>query len=138
SCYRRMPLPADDGRNSMLSRVIDRAAERQGFGLAGFVFMPEHVHLVVFPRRANARIAPLLYAIKRPFSFQVKQALQAAGSPLLEQLSIRERPSKRAFRFWQEGAGYDRNLITLETVLAALEYLHQNPVKRGLCSSPEE
>ena len=38
-----------------------------------------------------------------------------------------------AFRFWQEGPGYDRNLNTCRAVEAAIDYIHLNPVRRGLC-----
>ena len=51
---------------------------------------------------------------------------------------VRERPGRRVFRFWQEGGGYDRNLTGEKTVLAAIQYAHANPVRRGLCSSPAE
>jgi len=51
-------------------------------------------------------------------------------------LIVRERPGKQAFRFWQEGSGYDRNLTGLKSVVIALEYAHANPVRRGLCENP--
>jgi hypothetical protein len=35
--------------------------------------MPEHVHLLVQPRSAEGRISDLLFAIKRPVSFRIKQ-----------------------------------------------------------------
>lgn len=44
-----------------------------------------------------------------------------------------ERPGKTAFRFWQEGPGYDRNLNRTATVLSSIDYIHENPVRRGLC-----
>jgi len=43
-----------------------------------------------------------------------------------------------AFRFWQEGPGYDRNLQHEDSVLASIDYLHNNPVRRGLCRSATE
>jgi putative transposase len=76
--------------------------------------------------------------VKRPFSYRVKQDLLQRGDPLLQKLTIRERPGKVTFRFWQEGPGYDRNLISSESVLSSVEYFHMNPVKRGLCSSPAD
>ena len=54
------------------------------------------------------------------------------SSPLLERLTVRERPGKTAFRFWQEGSGYDRNLMTTEAVQASIDYIHMNPVRRKL------
>ena len=44
------------------------------------------------------------------------------GSPLLNRLTIRERPGQTCFRFWQEGPGFDRNLFTLKAIEAAIDY----------------
>ena len=52
---------------------------------------------------------------------------------ILHSLTIRQRPGVEAFRFWQEGPGYDRNLTTSQTILAAIDTIHLNPVRRGLC-----
>jgi putative transposase len=75
-----------------------------------------------------------LKAVKRPFSFRVKQYLAETNPPLLGRLTIRQRPGVQTFRFWQEGPGYDRNLTSRDAVLAAIDYLHLNPVRRGLCA----
>jgi putative transposase len=96
--------------------------------------MPEHVHLLVVPVKPKCRIDRLLYAIKKPTSERIKRRLQATDSSLLNQLTVRERPGKTAFRFWQEGSGYDRNLSTEKAVQAAIDYIHLNPVRRGLVS----
>ena len=52
---------------------------------------------------------------------------------VLSSLTVRERPGKSCFRFWQEGPGFDRNLFTAIAVEASIVYIHVNPVKRGLC-----
>jgi putative transposase len=111
---------------------------RQDFGLAAFVFMPEYVHMLVYPRSPNPRIDLLLKAIKRPFSMRIKRALITAQSSLLKRLTVTERPGVDCFRFWQEGGGYDRNLRTGSAVLAAIDYIHLNPVRRGLCELPSQ
>jgi putative transposase len=100
--------------------------------------MPEHVHLLVFPEQADSRVESLLYAIKRPFSFRVKQQLLSLNDPLLAHLTIRERPGKETFRFWQEGGGYDRNITSVDAIHVAADYIHLNPVRRDLCSSAEQ
>ena len=138
SCYQRRPLLADDERCRLLSRSIDAAVEKQGFSLVAFVYMPEHVHLDVFPVRADAAVSTLLYAIKRPHSFRVKQLLLERGDPLLQELTVRERPGKDVFRFWQEGGGYDRNITSHPALITSAEYFHENPVRRGLCQTAED
>jgi putative transposase len=68
----------------------------------------------------------------------VKRQLEEADSPLLDELIVRERPGLYGFRFWQEGGGYDRNLRTEVAVMAAIRYIHENPVRRGLCLQPTD
>jgi hypothetical protein len=67
--------------------------------LVAFVFMPEHVHLLVFPLDQEPSIDGYLAAIKRPVSADVKRDLQREGSPLINRLTIRERPGKEVFAF---------------------------------------
>lgn len=136
SCFRRLPLLTQEPLYYLLSQSIDRALVQQGFWLLAFVYMPEHVHLLVFPTTPRARIERLLFAIKRPFSYRTKQYLQQTDLPLLHQLTVQERPGKRVFRFWQEGPGYDRNLTSRATILSVIDYIHNNPVRRGLSVTP--
>jgi len=34
--------------------------------------------------------------------------------------------------FWQSGGGYDRNVNEPQTLMSMIEYVHLNPVRRGL------
>ncbi|MDA0835668.1 MAG: transposase [Planctomycetota bacterium] len=133
SCYRRKPLLTNDVWCRDLAEAIDRSCERHRFGLLAYVFMPEHVHLLVAPLETEPDIARLLSDIKRPSSLSVKRRLIASGSRLLEQLSVHQRPGVTTFRFWQEGPGYDRNLTEIDTIMLAINYIHENPVRRRLC-----
>ena len=47
-------------------------------------------------------------------------------------------PGKTAFRYWQEGPGCDRNLATANAALASIDYLHLNPVRRGLVQAASD
>ena len=126
------------GCMGLLARAVDAANRNHGFRLHAFVFMPEHVHLLVAPLRPQSDVARLLYAIKRPSSFRIKQLLAGADPHRVAELTVTERPGKVAFRFWLEGPGYDRNLTTPEVIRASVEYIHNNPVRRGLCREPGE
>jgi putative transposase len=134
SCHDQRALLADDTACKLLCQSIDRAMARRASRLIAFVLMPDHVHLLVLPASAEPDVDALLFAIKRPFSFRMKRHYQAVGDPLDKQLVVRERARKRAFRFWQEGAGYDRNLSEPKSIVAAIDYIHLNPVRRGLVS----
>ena len=132
SCYRRMPLLTNDVWREMLCRSIEKAITRWNFRLVAFVLMPEHVHLLVYPATSIVEIDNLLAAIKQPYSVKIKNLLMTSGSDLVNRLTVQERPGKTAFRYWQEGPGYDRNLSSQKAVLAAIDYIHRNPIRRGL------
>jgi putative transposase len=138
SCYRRTALLTNDDWRNDLAESIDRAMIAQNCRLVAYVFMLEHVHVLVQPTGHEARIDLLLKAIKGPFSARMRRLLEEDGNPLLNTLTIRERPGVHGFRFWQEGGGYNRNLRSEVAVLAAIDYIHENPVRRGLCREPAD
>jgi putative transposase len=133
-----MPLLTTDSRLRIVSESIDNAIDPEKYRLIAFVFMPEHIHLLVYPLETKPELGRLLAAIKRPVSRRVKETLINGQSPLLEKLTVQERPGKTVFRFWQEGPGYDRNLQTEKAVTAAIDYIHLNPVRRGLCQQARD
>ena len=94
--------------------------------------MPEHVHLLIWGLRSKEDVSTFLAGVKQPLSIHVRNDLEAHDSRLLSRMLVRERPGKIVFRYWQEGPGFDRNLFTAKAVQASLDYIHTNPVKRGL------
>lgn len=136
SCYSGLELLTRDAWRSRLSQHIDQACAEFLFDLVAFVYMLEHVHLLVFPRSPNPRVDLFLARLKQPFSKEIKGLLEKTHDPLLQRLTVRERPGKMCFRFWQEGAGYDRNISTPKALESSINYIHMNPVKRGLCEKP--
>lgn len=100
SCYDRKALLNNDERRRLLSEYIDRAIVRHQFRVVAFVFMPEHVHLIVYPEKPHAAdISGLLKGIKQPYSRHIKNLLLTRDSRLADELMVRERPGKTAFRF---------------------------------------
>ncbi len=132
SCYHRWPILDNEWRREQLSLAIDRAIENHGWRLTAFVYMPEHVHLLVYPSQQGLKVDKLLFAIKRPLSYRVKQRLAETSDPLFQRLTFRQRPGKTTFRFWQEGPGYDRNIRTEKVLRSAIDYIHMNSVHRRL------
>ena len=134
SCYRSLPLLTNDEWRERLARSLDEANREAGVEFVGFVFMPEHLHLLVHLTDPTRSIGRYQARIKQPFSGQIKVILVQEGrSELLRRLTVRERPGKVCPRFWQKGSGFDRNLFSTGAIEASLAYLHENPVKRGLC-----
>ncbi|MDX1964229.1 MAG: transposase [Pirellulales bacterium] len=140
SCYRRLPLLTNNLWRGYLARALDTAAQAAQIQLYAFVFMREHLHLLVNPVGINKKesLSHYLAAFKRKCSVQVKEDCERGNNALLAKLTIQERPGRIVFRFWQEGGGYDRNLKTAATIQAAIDYLHLNPVRAGLCKLPTD
>ena len=133
SCYQRMPLLARSAQCTHLATCLTNACRERQIDLVAFVFMPEHVHLLVYPRSVNPNISLFLARIKQPFSKRFKEHLQQRDSKLLEELTVQERPGKTCFRAWQEGPGFDRNVFSKKVIAASIDYIHTNPVRRGIC-----
>jgi putative transposase len=135
SCYQRRPLLTNDNSRSLLASSLQSACEEERFDLIAFVFMPEHVHLMVMPQTGTSKVSRLLARTKQPVSRQIRELLEHCRSPWLDELTVQERPGKRCFRFWQEGAGFDRNLFSPAAIEAVIDDIHMNPVNRGLCQT---
>jgi len=85
----------------------------------------------------DCTISRILWAIKRPFSYQALRYLRERQPDLFQQLIVKERP-RSTHRYWQAGGGYDRNLFRDETFIKTLNYMHLNPVRKGFVTKPEE
>ena len=66
TCYRNYHFLASDRTCGWLAEAIEEARIDQDFALWAFVFMPDHVHLIVWPRRLIYSVAGILKATKSP------------------------------------------------------------------------
>jgi putative transposase len=131
SCYRRFQFLTAERTCKWLADAIAHARLKHDFALWAYVFMPEHAHLIVFPRRADYDIGRISAAIKLPVARRAIHFLQSNDSPWLAQVT-RERGGRTERLFWQSGGGYDRNITCGKTLLQMIDYVHHNPVRRGL------
>ncbi|HEY0782133.1 MAG TPA: transposase, partial [Thermoanaerobaculia bacterium] len=110
-----------------------------GCELLAFVYMPDHVHLLVRPPCFGIEVERLAQQIGRPFAQRVRRTLEETDStPLLGRLTQRRGNGRPTFRFWQPGPPDNVALASRGAVLRAMARLHNNPVRRGLCLSPAE
>jgi putative transposase len=131
SCYERFQFLRSGRTCQWLADAINVARVKHQFDLWAYVFMPEHVHLIVFPRRKEYEMRQILSGIKLPVAKRAIQFLVQSNSPWLARIS-RQRGTRNERLFWQSGGGYDRNITCGKTLLKMIDYLHNNPVRRGL------
>jgi putative transposase len=131
SCYNKYRFLRSERTCGWLARSIDEARGRWDFDLWAYVFMPEHVHLIVRPRGAGSAVASILKGIKQPVGRRAIRYLESEAPRWLPKLT-RERNGRTERLFWQPGGGYDRNIIEPRTLTLAMAYVHENPIRRGL------
>ena len=66
TCYQRFQFFKAERICHWLAESIDEARKKFHFSLWAFVFMPEHVHLIVYPQNNESDIAEIKKAIKEP------------------------------------------------------------------------
>ncbi len=133
SCYRRLPLLQPGPRRDLFLRVLEQVRRRYRFVVAGYVVMPEHVHLLVSePERANP--GTVIQVLKQRFARMVLRESRCRSVP--EQGCLWNSPLTDA-HVWQ-ARFYDFVVYTKKKRMEKLHYMHRNPVQRGLVLEPEQ
>jgi putative transposase len=120
-----------------LAESIQEARADLTFDLWAYVFMPERVHLIVRPRAVGYDIADIKTAIKAPVGSKAIKYLLAEAPDWIPRIT-RKRGKRTERLFWQSGGGFDRNVIKPDTLMNMIDYIHMNPVRRGLAEKPED
>jgi putative transposase len=87
-----------------------------------------------WPRQPVYEVRLIRTAFKVPVQRQAFKFLRRKAPAFLQQLEDRQPNGKVHYRFWQRGGGYDRNVTEPATLMQMIEYIHNNPVRRGLVS----
>jgi putative transposase len=138
SCFQRLPLLNKDQSRQWFVQALDKARHRRQFLLWAYVIMPEHVHIVIWPTEQQYEMRLIRTALKTPVQRKALAYLRHYAPGFLERLKDRQPNGKIHYRFWQRGGGYDRNIVEPETVRTMIDYIHNNPVRRGLVSQPTD
>jgi len=131
SCFHRYPFLSRDRTCQWLAEAIDAARRQLDYAVWAYVFMPDHVHLIVCPRRPAHDTSEFLKALKEPVSRRAVRYLRDNSPDWLPRIRV-TRGERIEHRFWQPGRGYDRNITSARTLQSMIDYIHLNPVRRGL------
>ena len=148
SCYDRLPfLESESSRNLLVNELV-RVRTEYGFRLIGYVVMPEHVHLLVSEPKKGT-VSTVMQMLKQRVSRKMRKHsgtsffrdlrpalinrgrgthLQEAAHPICED-------GRLVSAFWMERF-YDFNVHNQKKITEKLDYMHANPVKRGLAEHP--
>lgn len=121
SCYRRLKFLSDSTSKELFIKHLDLVRKKYLFQLYGYVIMPKHVHLVLYPT-VSLKMGLVIREIKSKMAreyFEINKENIPDGKHV----------------FWQKRC-YDYNCRIPDSVIEKINYCHNNPVKRGLVKSP--
>lgn len=134
SCYRRPPLLKTVRARDVFVRELARVRAEYEFLLVGYVVMPEHVHLLISePRKGTP--STVLQMLKQRVS---KKLRKNQRRKFVGQLRLAfPDPVENIRSFWQ-ARFYDFNVYTNRKKREKLDYMHRNPLARGLVKHPKD
>ncbi len=138
SCHNGYKLLSKDRTRQWFVEALDRARRKHDLHLWAYVIMPEHVHVVLVPQRTRYEMSSILQSIKQPVGRRAIYLLRRRDPEWLERLTARPPCGRVEHHFWQDGGGYDRNLISMRALLSSVQYIHANPVRSGLVAQPTD
>ena len=106
-----------------------------------YVIMPSHMHLILRPE-PGINLSDVLRDFKRHTSRAISALLLAEGQHDVLRIMGAARPHGKGresarFRVWQEGS-HPEAICSQQFFRQKLEYIHNNPVKKGLVDRPED
>ena len=120
SCYRRRPFLRTARKRDVFLQILDEVRTHYQFWLIGYVVMPEHIHLL----------------ISEPKMGTPSTVMQVLKQGVAGALLAREGSGEGTRAFWQRRF-YDFNVWSKKKRIEKLNYMHMNPVKRGLVADPK-
>lgn len=135
SCYRRLKLLGKDETKRLFLSELDKARKKLQYEVWAYVIMPEHVHLLVWPRLREYRIQDFRKTLKERSGKAVLNWIREYHPSAMARL-VQPEGARLRTRFWQDGKGYDRNFWTPPLIWQCIRYIHGNPVRRNLCETP--
>jgi len=132
SCYGRRRLLGQQAASRIVVGNLSLLCRRYQAYCIGFVVMPEHVHAVLGFGSAGF-LSVFMQEWKRLSAVKLRRLLERQGSPVLKYLT----DARGRVHMWQRKY-YDFLLFTDRKVREKIQYLHNNPVSRGLTATPCE
>ncbi len=110
----------------------------------GYVIMPEHFHLLITADSGD-KILRFLHGFRRSLSGKARRMVESTNSEIIEYCRLNavdiakfyaKTAGKSNFRFWKEKPRvFPMN--SPEAIQQKLDYIHMNPVRRGLVDLAE-
>jgi putative transposase len=115
----RKPVFRDEACLELLLSTLRRVKELHPFAMLGYVFLPDHFHLLIKPT-GDSNFSQVMHSLKPNFTKSYKRMMGITGS----------------LKFWQRRF-WDRVVRDEREFQLCLDYIHYNPIKHSLANRPE-
>ncbi len=129
-----LPVFASAGCCDVVVRSLEFCREKKALKVYGWVILDTHLHAVV----AAPELAAVLRDLKSFTTRELLAQVERGGRDWLLNQRRYYRAAHKATKHqvWQEGS-HPQSIMSDAMMEQKVEYLHNNPVKRGLVASPE-
>ena len=129
TCYKNQSFFTNERTCIYLLESFKLSKIKYDYDIWAYVIMPDHVHLLIFPRSENYSIFAILLSIKQSTSRRELNYIRKYGPNKLKFFATGQKNTK--YRFWQDGGGYDKNVTITKAIINIVKYIHNNPVRIG-------
>ncbi len=138
ACFHGQRFLAADRSCQWLADSLTVGLTNHEIDLWAYCFMPTHIHLLVFPRSDHPSVAAFLESVKTSVAKKAVAWVRINAPAFLVRMRDAQPNGRVAHRFWQRGGGFDRNLWSPRAIWNTIDYIHQNPVRDGMCKYAPE
>ncbi len=144
SCHRQLDFFHHDDIKQIVIDALAQLKTKFGICLIGYVIMPDHVHVLMYPHAKGSDtpidISILLRAFKQHVGYHGKSCLREywrthnqLWSPSLTNWATNNEHGKPVWKT----RGFDFNIHKFSMLIEKLNYCHKNPITRGLVKRAE-
>lgn len=112
---------------------------KYGFKLLAYVIMPDHLHLLFVPQQNRVEVSNMMSDFKRVTTRLLSTQMEKDKKTKWLQTFKMDMPSKKngEYQIWQKRSD-DLTIYSLTMAKAKMNYIHNNPVRKGLVKKAED
>lgn len=135
--FNRVPVFRSDVACAFFTDTLKEVREQCPFKLIGYVIMPDHTHLILNPLSRD--ISDLIRRLKGKSAMAILGWLRREGHDAsLAKLSLAVRQKRsHTHAVWQKDFSAI-DLWSAKFIQQKLNYIHENPLRAGLCQHPAQ
>jgi len=124
----------------IILKNINFYRRKYDFKLIGYIIMPDHIHLLIYPDQNRIKeFSNILEDFKKFTSRKLRTEMEKDKKTAWLRFFRLDETKRRNWKYhiWQQGYD-DLGVYNPKVVRTKLNYIHNNPVRKGLVEKPED